>query len=157
MDECIRKIIRQKVTIGGYGLHSKKQTIFQELVLSWSIEAFEGVSPERVRSVFFDHGIPELLGDGRSGRPAAFKHVQRAAELCRRNSKVFMASPWKQIYCTDGKPLEISITHSRRITRQSMPTSSPVYSLIELPRVPPEIRASFVLEQISVLAELESR
>jgi len=156
VDECIRKIIRQKVTIGGYGLHSKEQTIFQELVLSWSIEAFEGVSPERVRPVFFDRGIPELLGDGRSGRPAAFKHVQRAAELCRRNSKVFMASPWKQIYCTDGETIG-DFDHARRITRQSMPTSSPVYSLIELPRVPPEIRASFVLEQISVLAELESR
>lgn len=97
VDECIRKIIRQQVKIGGDGLDRKDQTLFQELILSWSIEAFESVS-EGVRPVFFDRGIPELLKDG---RPAALKHFQRAAEPFRYNSKVFMAPPWKQIYCTD--------------------------------------------------------
>jgi predicted ATPase len=156
VDECIRKIIRQQVKIDGYGLHWKDQTIFRELILSWSIEAFESVS-ERVRPVFFDRGIPELLGDGPSDRPAALKHVQRAAELFRYNSKVFIAPPWEQIYCTDTERIE-DFDHAIKAYRATVDIYLKCgYSLIELPCVPPEIRASFVMEQISAHADPESK
>jgi predicted ATPase len=156
VDECIRKIIRQQVKIDGYGLHWKDQTLFQELILSWSIEAFESVS-ERVRPVFFDRGIPELLGDCRSDRPAAPKHVQWAAELFRYNSKVFLAPPWKEIYCTDTErngDFDHALTAYHATVEAYLKCG---YSLIELPRASPEIRASFVMEQISALADPESK
>ena len=165
--ECIRKIIRQQVMIDGYGLHWKDQTFFQELILSWSIEAFESVS-ERVRPVFFDRGIPELLGDAieedpikrksrRSDRPAAPRHIQRAAELFRYNSNVFIAPPWKEIYCTDTER-KGDFDHAIEAYRETVDVYLKCgYSLIELPCVPPEIRASFVMEQVSALADPESK
>ena len=167
VDECIRKIIRQQVKIGGDGLHWKDQTIFRELILSWSIEAFESVS-ERVRPVFFDRGIPELLGEvieedpirrksRLSDRPAELKHLQRAAELFRYNSKVFMAPPWEEIYCTDTER-KGDFDHAIKAYRATVDVYLKCgYSLIELPCVPPEIRASFVMEQISALADPESK
>ena len=157
----------QQVKIGGYGLHWKDQTIFRELILSWSIEAFESVS-ERMRPVFFDRGIPELLGDvieegpirrksPLSDRAAELKHVQRAAELFRYNGKVFMAPPWEEIYCTDTER-KGDFHHAIEAYRATVDVYLKCgYSLIELPCVPPEIRASFVMEQISALADPESK
>lgn len=144
VDECIRKIIRQQVKIGGEGLHWKNQRIFRELILSWSIEAFENVS-EHERPVFFDRGIPELLNYG----DAAPEHIRRAAELFRYNCKVFIAPPWKEIYCTDIERVE-DFDHAIEVHCATVDAYLKCdYSLIELPCVPADIRAQFVLNEIS--------
>jgi len=107
--------------------------------------------------VFFDRGIPELLGDVRSDRPGPSKHVQRAAELFRYNSKVFMAPPWKQIYCTDAER-KGDFDHAIEAYRETVDVYFKCgYSLIELPCLTAEDRASFVMEQISALADREAK
>ena len=120
VDECIRKIIRQEVKIGGDGLDRKDQTLFQELILSWSIEAFESVS-EGVRPVFFDRGIPELLGDE---RPAALNTFSGLPSSSATTAKCSWRRHGNRSIAPIGNAMEISTTQSRRIARLSMPTSS---------------------------------
>jgi predicted ATPase len=68
-----------------------------------------------------------------------------------------MASPWKQIYCTDGERIG-DFDHAVKAYRATLDVYLKCgYSLIELPRVSPEIRAGFVMEQISALVDPESK
>jgi predicted ATPase len=150
VDECIRKIIRQQTKIGGVGLHWKDRIIFRELILSHSMELFEDVS-ENVRPVFFDRGIPELLEYAVLSDGKAPDHVRRAAELFRYNRIVFIAPPWKEIYCTDEERIE-DFDHAIEVHRETVDAYLECgYSLIELPCEPPEMRASFVLEHIQAI------
>jgi predicted ATPase len=148
VDETARKIIRQQVKIDGDALHWKNQSLYRELILSWSIAAFESVE-ERTRPVFFDSGIPELLEYG-TDIPA---HVQHAADLFRYNAIVFIAPPWQEIYRTDDERkqdfAEAIDAHSATIAAYLKCG----YFLVELPRVSPAKRADFVLERISRGAE----
>jgi predicted ATPase len=148
VDECIRKIIRQQEKFSGEGLHWKDRNIFRELILSWSIEAFEDVS-ERALPVFFDRGIPELLEYRPSPDAPTPEHLKRAAETFRYNRKVFIAPPWKEIYCTDAERIE-DFDHAVEVHRGTVDAYRKCgYSLIELPLVAPDRRASFVLEKIA--------
>jgi predicted ATPase len=99
---------------------------------------------------------PEVLGDGRSDSSRQ-QTLSAACRGLRYNSKVFMAPPWKQIYCTNAER-NGDFDHALEAYHATVDAYLKCgYALIELPRLPPEIRASFVTEQISDPADPESK
>jgi len=68
-----------------------------------------------------------------------------------------MAPPWKQIYCTDTERTG-DFDHAIKAYQATVDVYLKCgYSLIELLCVPPDVRASFVMEQISASRDSESK
>jgi len=147
VDEAARKIIRQQMNIGGDALDSKDRVLFREVMLSACIDAFERIT-ETARPVFFDRGIPELIGYCELFGYAIPDHLRSAAKLYRYNAKVFVAPPWEEIYRNDAERIQ-SFAHAITAYRSCFTSYEPCgYSLIELPKVSREARADFVLARI---------
>ncbi len=147
VDEVARKILRQQMKFDGDAVDWKDQSEYREVVLSWSIADFESVG-ERIRLVFFDRGIPELTAYGNPPGTEAPPHLQRAAAVFRYNPLVFVAPPWKEIYCNDTERKQ-SFEEAIDVWRRVAPCYEKCgYLPVELPRVSPEKRADFVLERI---------
>ncbi len=147
VDEAARKIIQQQVKFNGDAVHWKDRIKFRELMLSWCVDAFENVT-ERVQPVFFDRGIPELIGYSALIKADVPEYLHRATELFRYNRMVFIAPPWKEIYRNDAErkqDFEEAID-SYRATIACYEKCG--YSVVEIPRASPAERADFVLERV---------
>lgn len=71
-------------------------------MLSWEIRSYRQAS-QHSGAVFFDRGIPDLVGYYLLlGQPVP-AHVTAAAQLFRYHPRVFIAPPWPQIYTTDSE------------------------------------------------------
>ena len=151
VEEAARKILRQQALFDGVAVHQKDKTMYRELILSWSVSDFERVT-ERVRPVFFDRGIPELIRYDASSMAEVPAHIQRATEIFRYNPTVFLAPPWKEIYCTDAERKQTFEKAVEFYFETTAAYEGCGYSLIELPQAAPSERADFVLSRI---AELE--
>lgn len=102
MPEAGRAIIRDQTEIGGTALHTGDTALFAELMLAWEIRSHRAAA-ELTGPVFFDRGIPDLIGYARlTGRPVP-AHVWRAAEVFRYHPRVFVAPPWWDIYVHDDE------------------------------------------------------
>ncbi len=151
VEEAARKIIQQQVKFGGDAVHWKDQIKFRELMLSWCVDAFENVI-ERVRPVFFDRGIPELIGYSAMINAENPSYIQRAADIFRYNPMVFVAPPWKEIYRNDEErkqSFEEAIDSYLATIRCYEKCG---YSLVELPKVSPIERGDFLLKRIQSAA-----
>lgn len=149
VEEVARKIIQEQVKIGGDALHWKDQIKFLDLMLSRSIYTFEQVA-EKNRPVFFDRGIPELIGYCYLIKVQVPDYIRTATQLFQYNENVFIMPPWKEIYQTDderkqnwGEAVE---TYERLVASYS----EAGYKLIEVPKATVSERVNFILEQILI-------
>ena len=144
--EPARQILAEQRSFGGTGVPDSDPALFVELMLSRAV--FERRRPRPAnRPVFFDRGVPDLIAyallyglDDSSPRNAAHKY--------RYNPTVFFAPPWKDIYSTDD---ERKMTYGQAADfgeRMRDAYGGLGYTLVELPRESPEIRARFVLDRI---------
>jgi len=103
VDEAARQILKEQKAIGGDATHDGDRIKYRDLCLARSIEGYEAVE-ERAAPVFFDRGIPELLGGygEPEGAPAA-AHVAQAVARYRYSRTVFVFPPWEAIYCHDAE------------------------------------------------------
>src|SRR5580704_18091585 len=78
--EAGRAIIQDQVAIGGRALPWSDRVVFAELMMSWEMRSYR-IAEQTAGAVFFDRGVPDVLGDLRlSGLPAP-EHMKRAVEL----------------------------------------------------------------------------
>ncbi|WDZ84577.1 AAA family ATPase [Micromonospora cathayae] len=102
VDEAGRQIIQDQLAIGGRALHTGDSRLFAEVMLSWEIRSYRQAS-QHAGLVFFDRGIPDLVGyHFLLGQPVP-AHVTAAAQMFRYHRRVFVAPPWPQIYTTDSE------------------------------------------------------
>ena len=74
--------------------------LFRELMLAHMIDHYGRVgAPDD--PVFFDRGIPGLIGYCRLIGVPVPDHIRRAAEVFRYNDTVFVTPPWPEIYAQD--------------------------------------------------------
>jgi len=100
--EAGRAIIRDQAAIGGPGLPWNDPALFAELMLAWELRSYRQAGEER-GLVFFDRGVPDVLGYMKlTGLPAA-AHVESASRRFRYNRKVFFLPPWPGIFRQDGE------------------------------------------------------
>lgn len=145
--EAARKILQQQMKFDGDAVNWKNRIKYRELMLSWSVDGFESVE-ERIRPVFFDRGIPELIGYSAMIKADVPEYLQRAVDLFRYNPMVFIAPPWKEIYRNDTERKQSFAEAIDGYLAAIACYEKCGYSLVEIPKVPPAERADFVLARV---------
>ena len=100
--ESGRAIIREQESIGGAGHHLADRVLYRELMLSRDMA---GHADARLvpGPVFFDRGVPDLIGYSRLiGEPVP-PHLRRAVAACRYHRHLLDAPPWRDIYAADAE------------------------------------------------------
>lgn len=145
--EAGRAIIQDQLAVGGRALPWVDPELFAELMLGWELRSYR-VAAAEATPVFFDRGIPDLVGYFRLlGRPVP-EHVDAAARSFRYHPRVFLAPPWKEIYTQDSERTQ-SFAEAER-THDAMLASYPEYGyeVTPLPRGTVEERFRFVLDAL---------
>jgi predicted ATPase len=90
--EAGRAIIQEQVAIGGAALPWSDQAMFAELMLSWEMRSYQ-IARRQVGRVFFDRGVPDVVGYLRlTGSPLP-GHVAKAVEIFRYNQPSSLLRP----------------------------------------------------------------
>lgn len=96
-DEVGRQIIKDQVSIWGPAVPRTDPALFAEMMLPWEMQNYRWLATQP-GTVFFDRGIPDVIGYlSLSGLPIP-AHMTKAAEIFRYNSRVFIAPPWPEIF-----------------------------------------------------------
>ena len=144
--ETGRAIIQDQTAIDRLALPGRDPLAFAELMLSWELHSHR-MAHRQGGPVFFDRGVPDMVGYYHLlGRPVP-PHVMRAAERFRYNRRVFLASPWPDIFRQDVERKQTP--EEARRTCEAMVTaySSCGYELGTLPLVAVEERVRFMLAE----------
>ena len=146
--EAGRAIIRRQQAIDGEALPWKDRALFAELMLDRELEA-HARAESADGPVFFDRGVPDVVGYlTLCGLPVP-AHVERAAQDIRYDRRVFIAPVWPEIFGQDAERKQ-DLDEARR-TFDAMAETYPRfgYELIELPRAPVAERLDFVLTTLT--------
>ena len=145
--EAGRGIIRQQMAVGGPALPWNDPALFAELMLAWEMRSHDAARAE-TGPVFFDRGVPDVIGYLRlTGLPVP-AHAGKAAERFRYNRKVLILPPWPEIFSQDTERRQ-DLDEARRTYEAMVETYTACdYELVEVPRLPVEERLRFLLDQI---------
>jgi len=145
--EAGRTIIQDQTAIDGPALPGRDPLAFAELMLSWELRSYRAAEAASGH-VFFDRGVPDMVGYFRLlGRPAP-PHVTRAAERFRYNHRVFLAPPWPAIFTQDAERKQTPEEAERTYEAMVSAYSSCGYELVTLPLASIDERVRFVLANI---------
>ncbi|MDG4801933.1 AAA family ATPase [Micromonospora sp. WMMD980] len=141
--EAGRQIIQDQTAIGGRATHTRDSRLFAEVMLSWEIRSYRQAG-RHPGVVFFDRGIPDLVGYHLLlGLPVP-EHVTAAARLFRYHRRVFIAPPWPQIYTADGERQQDFAEAVRTHDAMVAAYTGLGYELCTLPRADVAARLDFV-------------
>jgi len=146
--EAGRAVIRRQQAIDGQALPWKDRALFAELMLDRDLEAHARAGDED-GPVFFDRGLPDVVGYlTLCGLPVP-AHVERTARDIRYDRQVFIAPVWPEIFSRDAERRQ-NLDEAHR-TFDAMVEVYPRfgYDLIELPKAPVAERVAFVLSQLA--------
>ena len=102
-------------------------------------------------SVFFDRGIPDIIAYLQVAGIAVSKEYHEQVRLKRYHDKVFVAPPWKEIYCNDEERWQ-SFEEATAICQMITETyESAGYRVIVLPKSSTENRLDFILSSLPPL------
>jgi predicted ATPase len=116
-------------------------------MLSWEMRSHH-MAREQPGPVYFDRGVPDVVGYLRSLRLPVPKHMGRAAETFRYARQVFVAPPWPEIFHQDFERKQ-SLDEAVRTYESLVKTYVGYgYELVEVPRLPVPERVRFVIENV---------
>ncbi|WP_067182999.1 AAA family ATPase [Microtetraspora niveoalba] len=145
--EAGRSIIRDQTEIGGRGLPWLDPDLFAELMLCWELRSYR-LADDHAGPVFFDRGLPDIVGYLRLEGRAVPDHVHAAALAFRYHPRVFIAPPWPEIYRRDDERRQ-SLDEAERTYASMVATYTDYgYELVPLPRGPVEERLRFVTARL---------
>ncbi|MBA8900818.1 AAA family ATPase [Phyllobacterium sp. P30BS-XVII] len=148
--EAGRAIIQNYQAINGPALPWQNKALFAELMLSWELRSY-GEAAEQEGIVFFDRGVPDVLGYfDLIGLPVP-EHARQAAKLFRYNPSVFILPPWPEIFEQDAERRqtleEAELTYRALVNAYAQSG----YDLVEVPRCSVVERADFILARLGGL------
>lgn len=148
VEETGRKIIQEQKAVGGNIHHQGDRIAYRDLMLSRAIADFERMSGEKA-PVFFDRGIPDLVGYNTLIRAEIPRAMRDAAEKYRYNPDVFVFPPWREIYANDTERKQDFAEAVQ--TWQAAVDILPVfgYRVVDVPRASVDERVRFVLDRIA--------
>jgi predicted ATPase len=143
--EAGRGIIQDQVAIVGPALPWRDPAAFAELMLGWAMRSYRMAARE-AGPVFFDRGVPDVIGYLRLMRMPVPLHLAKAAEVFRYRRHVFIAPPWREIFTQDTERRQ-DFTEAERIHVALAETYAGLgYELVELPRAGVAERLQFVVD-----------
>jgi predicted ATPase len=148
--EAGRSIIRDQVAIGGPAVPWNNPLAYAEMMLAWDIRSHH-MAQEFTGPVFFDRGIPDIIGYLRLIGISPPQHLEKAAGLFRYNRYAFITPPWNEIYEQDSERKQ-SLDEAQQTYEVMLRTYAEyAYELIEIPRAPVPQRVQFILDAIRLL------
>jgi predicted ATPase len=147
--EAGRGVIQDQVEIGAHALPWSNPAAFAELMLCWEMRSYR-MAQERSGIVFFDRGVPDVVGYLRLMKLLVPAYMETAARILRYNRLVFVAPPWEEIFTQDRERKQ---DFSEAVaTYESMVATYENYGYqsVEIPRAPVEDRVEFVLRNITI-------
>ncbi len=142
--EPAREVIAEQRAIGGDGVYDKNPQLFLDLMLSRAVGDFRRMC-RAPGPVFFDRGIPDLIGYAELfGLDAS--DAANAAAMHRYNDRVFVLPSWPDIYVTDSErrmTYEAAETFGKRVRRIYDELG---YSVVDVPCDTVAGRARFILD-----------
>ena len=145
--EAGRAIIQDQTAIDGPALPGRDPLAFAELMLSWELHSHR-LAHRQSGPVFFDRGVPDIVGYYHLLGRAVPSHVTQAAERFRYNRRVFLAPPWPKIFRQDAERKQTPEEAERTYEAMVAAYSSCGYALVTLPLVSIDERVRFMLEKI---------
>ncbi|MFQ0814388.1 ATPase [Brucella anthropi] len=100
--EAGRAIIQDQVAIGGNALPWCDRVLFAEFMLSWEMRS-HAMAEQQHGIVFFDRGVPDVIGYLTLCRLPVPQHMEEAARQFQYNRTVFLAPPWAEIFAQDAE------------------------------------------------------
>ena len=146
--EAGRAIIQDQVTIAGRALPWLDRMLFAELMLSWDIRSYH-LAEEHQSAVFFDRGIPDVLGYLRLSNILVPDHMNKAAALFPYSRVVFIAPPWKEIFCQDQERKQDFEEAVRTHEALASVYETLGYELVAVPQRSVDDRVEFILDRVS--------
>ncbi|HWM81460.1 MAG TPA: AAA family ATPase [Pseudolabrys sp.] len=141
--ESGRQIIKEQMATGGQALPWADRTAFAAAMLTQAIDEHRRNRASH-RPVFFDRGIPDVIGYlSLVGLPVPAA-TNDAARHYRYDTRVFIAPPWPEIFTQDSERKQ-SFEEAEH-TFEAMTRVYPRYGyrLVELPRTGVDERVAFV-------------
>jgi len=124
--------------------------LFSELMLSWEMRSYR-IAIEAEGIHFFDRGVPDVMGYMRLTRLAVPGHVAEAVRQYRYNRKVFILPPWPEIFMQDSERKQTLEEALRTYRSVAAAYTGCGYELVEVPRMPVEDRARFVIAAAGIV------
>jgi predicted ATPase len=147
-EEAGRAIIRDQLAVGGTALPWSDRRLFAERMLAFDMRSHEQAR-EALGPVFFDRGVPDVLGYLEPCGLPVPSHVENAARSFRYARRVFVLPPWAEIFTADEERKQ-SWEEARRTCEAMIAVYTRLgYELVEVPRAPVKERADFVLAGIN--------
>ncbi|KWE83492.1 AAA family ATPase [Burkholderia ubonensis] len=145
--EAGRGVIQDQVAVDGPALPWRDRSAFAELMLGWEMRSHHLARQAR-GPVFFDRGVPDVIGYLRLSGLAVPAHAEAAARRFRYHRRVFIAPPWPDIYTQDAERRQDFAEAVRTYDAMVECYASYGYRLIELPRASVKARVHFVLDAL---------
>jgi len=145
--EAGRGIIQDQVAIGGSALPWIDPALFSEMMLCWEMRSYRLAELE-AGPIFFDRGVPDVLGYLRLMNLPAPDYVQKAAKLFRYNQRVFIAPPWQEIFRQDHERKQDFQEAVRTYDALVATYTELGYTLVEIPCIPVADRVRFLLSNL---------
>jgi len=146
--EAGRGIIQDQVAIDRHALPWRDPLLFAELMLSWEMRSYR-IAELTHGPVFFDRGVPDVLGYLRLMNIPAPDYMQKAAREFRYNPIVFIAPPWREIFHQDVERKQGFEEAQRTYEALTSTYTALGCQLIELPRTRVKERCEFILEHLA--------
>lgn len=149
MPEAGRAIIQDQVAIEGSALPWANRLAFAELMLGWELRSYHEAC-SLAKPVFFDRGVPDVIGYLRVCGLDVPRHMLTAAAKFRYNKRIFLAPPWRDIFHEDAERKQsweeaVATFEAMVSTYESLD-----YRIVLLPLASVQERAEFVLRQIAL-------
>lgn len=145
--ESGRTIIREQVDGGGTALPWADREAYARLMLARD-SRLHAVADILSGPVFFDRGVPDIVGYLRlCGLPIP-EELAAAALTLRYDPLVFIAPPWPEIFTNDAERKQDFAEAARTHAVMAQVYAELGHVLVDLPRAPVEARVDFVLEQV---------
>ena len=151
--EAGRAIIQNQMAIDGRALPWRDPFQFAELMLSMDMQSYR-LAEQNVGPVFFDRGIPDVLGYLRLMHIPVPEHLRNAARVFPYNQLVFAAPPWREIFHQDQERKQDFDEAIRTYDALTETYKSHNYELVEIPRISIQDRVRFVLRKVGIDPEI---
>ena len=145
--EAGRGVIQDQLAIGGPALPWRDPILFAELMLCWEMRSYR-LAQHQAGPVFFDRGVPDVLGYVRLLGASTPGHMQKAVDAFRYNRRVFIAPPWREIFRQDRERKQTFDEAVQTYEAMVATYSENGYDLVEIPRVSIEERVRFVRDTV---------
>lgn len=145
--EAGRAIIQDQNIIEGNALPSIDPNAFAQAMLIWELRSWHEASNNNML-YFYDRGLPDIAGYLLLCGLTIPKHLDKAINLFRYSTNVFIAPPWTEIYTQDQERKQTEKEAEETYLAMISIYKKYNYNLIALPKIGITDRVNFIINTI---------